>query len=89
VSDVCGRILDKSNVYPGSTSDCLAIKGMSLFQKLETGMLAPGLCVFGNNAYFNTGYMAMPYVVFPVAQKTLKMFTMCSCKSKLNPHLEY
>ena len=61
VSDVRGRILDISIVYPGSTSDCLAFEGMSLFQKLEDGMLAPGLCLFGDNAYLNTSYMATPY----------------------------
>ena len=33
---------------------------MSLHQKLEDGILAPGLCIFGNNAYFNTAYMATP-----------------------------
>ena len=48
-------------VYPGSTSDCLAFKGMSMFQKLEQGILAPGLCLFGDNAYMNTQYMATPY----------------------------
>ena len=61
VSDARGRILDLSIVYPGSTSDCLAFEGMSLFQKLENGILAPGLCLFGNNAYLNTPYMATPY----------------------------
>ena len=34
---------------------------MSLFQKLEEGILAPGLCIFGNNAYLNTPYMAIPF----------------------------
>jgi hypothetical protein len=38
VCDVRGRILDKSILYPGSTSDCLAFEGMSLFQKLERGI---------------------------------------------------
>jgi hypothetical protein len=61
VSDVRGRILHISIVYPGSTSDCLAFEGMSLFQKLEHGILAPGLCLFGDNAYLNTPYMATPY----------------------------
>jgi DDE superfamily endonuclease len=28
---------------------------------LEEGMLAPGLCLFGDNAYLNTQYMATPY----------------------------
>ena len=61
VCDARGRILDISIVYPGSTSDCLAFEGMSLFQKLEQGMLAPGLCIFGDNAYLNTPFMATPY----------------------------
>jgi DDE superfamily endonuclease len=53
--------MDISIIFPGSTSDCLAFEGMSLFQKLEEGLLAPGLCLFGDNAYLNTSYMAMPY----------------------------
>ena len=61
VCDVKGQILDISILYPGSTSDCLAFEGMSLFQKLEEGLLAPGLCIFGDNAYLNTPYMATPY----------------------------
>jgi DDE superfamily endonuclease len=61
VCDVRGRILDISIMYPGSTSDCLAFEGMSLFQKLEEGILAPGLCIFGDNAYLNTPFMATPY----------------------------
>lgn len=61
VCDVNGKILDLSIVYPGSTSDCLAFEGMSLFQKLEAGILAPGLCLFGDNAYLNSPYMATPY----------------------------
>jgi hypothetical protein len=61
VCDVRGRILDLSILYPGSTSDCLAFEGMSLFQKLEEGLLAPaGLCVFCGKAYLNTPYMATP-----------------------------
>ena len=56
-----GRILDISIMYPGSTSDCLAFEGMALFQKLEGDILAAGLCIFGDNAYLNTSYMATPY----------------------------
>ena len=48
-------------MYPGSTSDCLAFEGMSLFHRLEQGILAPDLCLFGDNAYLNTAYMATPY----------------------------
>ncbi len=61
VCDVWGRILDILILYSGSTSDCLAFEGISLFHKLEDGILAPGLCIFGNNAYLNTPYMATPY----------------------------
>jgi hypothetical protein len=48
-------------MYPGSTSDCLTFEGMALFQKLEGDILAPGLCIFGDNAYLNTSYVATPY----------------------------
>jgi hypothetical protein len=34
---------------------------MSLFHQLEQGILAPGLCLFGDNAYLNSTYMATPY----------------------------
>ena len=59
VCDVRGRILDISIIYPGSTSGCLAFEGMSRFHQLENGLLAPGLCIFGDkNAYLNAPYMA-------------------------------
>jgi hypothetical protein len=61
VCDARGRFMDISIVFPGSTSDCLAFEGMSLFRKLEEGLLATGLCLFGDNAYLNTSYMATPY----------------------------
>ena len=48
--------------YPGSTSDILAFEGMSLYDRLEDGLLAPvRSMLFGNNAYLNTPYMATPY----------------------------
>jgi len=62
VSDRRGRILDLSIVFPGSTSDCLAFEGSTLYQKLNMeGFLFPGLCLFGDNAYLNAPYMATPY----------------------------
>jgi DDE superfamily endonuclease len=61
VCDLRGRFLDISIVYPGSTSDCLAFEGMSLFAKLEGGLLAPALCLFGDNAYLNSIFMATPF----------------------------
>jgi hypothetical protein len=48
-------------VYSGSTSDCLALEGMSLFRKLEEGIFASGLCIFGNITYINSPYLATPY----------------------------
>jgi hypothetical protein len=45
ICDVRGRILDISILYPGATSDILAFEGMTLFNKLEDGSLAPGLCL--------------------------------------------
>lgn len=49
-------------MFPGSTSDCLAFEGMSLYSKLlESGFLAPGLCLFGDNAYINAMFMATPF----------------------------
>ena len=61
ICDVCGRFLDVSILYPGSTSDCLAFEGMALFTKLENCLLAPGLCFFGDNAYINCHFMATPF----------------------------
>jgi hypothetical protein len=69
VCDVRGQILDTSIQYPGSTLDCLAFEGMSLFQKLEEGILAPGLCLFGDNAYLITPYMATPYAAVSARTK--------------------
>lgn len=61
VCDSRGKFLEVSIIYPGSTSDCLAFEGMSLFTRLEDGLLAPGLCLFGDNAYLNSIYMATPF----------------------------
>ena len=61
VCDLRGRFLDMSILYPGSTSDCLAFEGMSLYHRLENSLLAKGLCLFGDNAYLNSVYMATPY----------------------------
>jgi len=50
-----------SILYPGSTSDCLAFEGMSLYEQLENGLLHKSLCLFGDNAYLNATYMATQY----------------------------
>ncbi len=62
VCNVRRQFLDISILYPGSTSDCLAFEGKSLFHQLEQGILAPELCLFGDNAYLNAAYMmATPF----------------------------
>jgi hypothetical protein len=61
VCDAQGKFLEVSILYPGSTSDCLAFEGMSLFTRLEVGLLAQGLCLFGDNAYLSSMFMATPY----------------------------
>ncbi len=61
VCDSRGKFLEVSIVFPGSTSDCLAFEGMSLFLQLESGLLAPGLCLFGENANLNSICIATPY----------------------------
>jgi hypothetical protein len=51
--------------YPFFTLGRLLIALLSrechCFQKLEDGMLTPELCLFGDNAYLNTNYMATPF----------------------------
>ena len=61
VCDVRGRILDISITYGGSSSDCLAFEASNLHKRLEDGLLADGLVIFGDNAYLNTKFMATPY----------------------------
>lgn len=61
VCDARNRFLDISITYPGSTSDCLAFEGSALYSRLEDGLLHPNLCLFGDNAYINTHYMATPF----------------------------
>lgn len=61
VADKRGRILDISIKYGAATSDCLAFEASDLFNRLESGLLAPGLVLFGDNAYLNSSYMATPF----------------------------
>lgn len=61
VSDKRGKFLDLSIRYGGASSDCLAFEASELWQRLEDGLLAPGLVLFGDNAYLNTSYMATPF----------------------------
>jgi DDE superfamily endonuclease len=59
--DKC-RFLDIEIRHPGSASDYLAFATSNLKVMLEEpGFLAPGLVIFGDNAYSNTQYMVTPY----------------------------
>ncbi len=61
VSDVRGRILDFSIGLPGASSGCIAFEASNLYERLEGGLLKKGLVLFGDNAYLNMHYMAMPF----------------------------
>ena len=61
VCDSKGRFLDIAIQFPGSTADCLEFEGMDLFMKLRQGLLKERLCLFGDNAYLNSLFMATPY----------------------------
>ena len=46
---------------PGSASDYLCFTTLEIIWNLETpGFLADGLCLFGDNVYINTPFMASP-----------------------------
>ena len=48
--------------WPGTTSDHMAWETSKFKHLLEQdGFLAPGLCIFGDNAYINSTYLATPY----------------------------
>lgn len=61
VSDVRGKFVDISIMYPGSTCDMLSFEGRNVYQKLKEGVLAEGLCVIGDNECIKTKYMLMPF----------------------------
>jgi len=61
VCDSEGRFLDVSIGHPASTADWLCFKTSSLYKKLESGLLAGGLVLFGDNVYVNNAHMAVPW----------------------------
>lgn len=62
VCDHQGRFLDVSIVYGGASSDLLAFEASEIYGKLKNdNLLAPGLCLFGDNACVNSPFMATPY----------------------------
>ena len=61
VCDANGIFLDIFIGCPGAISDYLAFSLSPLKHKLEGGLLKKDFCIFGDNAYVNTMYMATPY----------------------------
>ncbi|KAL7532194.1 hypothetical protein ACHAXR_006360, partial [Thalassiosira sp. AJA248-18] len=57
------QFLDVSILYGASSSDHLSFEVSELRQKKlgRPGFLAEGLCLFGDNAYVNSKFMATPY----------------------------
>jgi hypothetical protein len=56
------RFLDVAIGHPGSTSDYLSFTTSQLYFKLEqAGFLAPGLALYGDNAYVDASYMVTPF----------------------------
>ena len=57
------QFLDISIIYGAATSDLMAFEVSELRQKYlgQDGFLKEGLCLFGDNAYVNTSFMATPY----------------------------
>ena len=56
------RFLDISILFGAATSDTLTFEVSSLKHKLKTpGFLAPGLYIFGDNAYINSCHLATPF----------------------------
>ena len=65
MQDVCDarkRFLNVTIEHPGSTSDYLAYISSKFANTIESeDFLAPGLCLFGDNAYANKETMAIPF----------------------------
>jgi hypothetical protein len=62
VLDCHGRFLDISILYDGSSSHCIVFEESKSCYRLEyDGLLAPGLFLFGNNAYLNAPFLATLY----------------------------
>ncbi|KAL3786233.1 hypothetical protein HJC23_002484 [Cyclotella cryptica] len=61
VCDVRGMFLDISITHGASAADCLAFENSELYKRLQKGVLAEDLILFGDNAYINSIFMATPY----------------------------
>jgi DDE superfamily endonuclease len=60
--DARGKFLDISICHPASTTNFLAFSTLRFHKRIETpGFLSPGLCIFGDSAYVNNGYVVTPF----------------------------
>jgi hypothetical protein len=75
------KFLDIYLGHPASTSDYLAFSSSPLYCKLEQkGFMKQGLCLFGDNAYVNTLYMATPYKAVKEGAKDAYNFFHSNCR---------
>jgi hypothetical protein len=88
VSDVRGRFLDLLIGLPGASSDYFAFKASNLYERLEGGLLKKGLVLFGNNAYLNMCYMAMPLPNVSSGSKDDYNFSILRFVFKFSAHLD-
>jgi hypothetical protein len=62
VCDARCRFVDVSIQHPASALDFLAFITSNLYTRLyHNNILAPGLTLYGNNAYVNSCFMAVPF----------------------------
>ncbi len=60
--DHAGCFIDVEIKHPGATSDYLCFQTSTLKRKLDSlNFLAPGLVLFGDNAYVDSEYMVSPF----------------------------
>jgi hypothetical protein len=60
--DANGVFLDVEIGFPGASSDFYAFTNSVLYEQIsQPGFLAPGICIYGDNAYVNTDYMIVPF----------------------------
>ena len=84
VCDSRNRFLEVWLNYPGSVGDYMAFQTSSFRTRIEEpGFLADGLCLFGDNAYVNTFYMATPYPNVRNGPKDSYNFHHSSCRIRI------
>lgn len=69
ICDAQRRFIDYQIKHPGATADYLAFTTSNIFTKIQGNspihtnkpFLKPGLCLYGDNAYVNSEFMAVPF----------------------------